>query len=365
MAQTVRESVASGRRAPYSRGRRGQKKTSPMSAVERRHLFQLVACGSMFVLLVTVKLLLPGKLDAIGQKVNAALRQNMDIQAVFSAIGEAASGQRDVGQALDEVYEAVFQPDTFSAYETAAKGADSEAEPEAMESLRASRTEEAADEAQEQKETAEVSTLAYVLYSNQNLPENACMEQRLLGFDYCTPADGPISSGFGYRDHPVEGEERFHYGVDIAAQDGSDVCSFADGTVKDVASDSMTLEVDGEDYKVLTGNAYVVGKDGIQAGAAAEVTYLGDLDDEPLAIKIVMNDAKDTDEAQIDAFVGKVAQLGEDGDHIVLEAQTGDFFTFVSDSIDLSQYAEGDTLQIQYDGSINDKEIKAVKITKK
>ena len=38
----------------------------------------------------------------------------------------------------------------------------------------------------------------------------------------------------------------------------------ADGTVKDVASDSMTLEVDGEDYKVLTGNAYVVGKDGIQ-----------------------------------------------------------------------------------------------------
>ena len=137
------------------------------------------------------------------------------------------------------------------------------------------------------------------------------------------------------------------------------------GTVKDVASDSMTLEVDGEDYKVLTGNAYVVGKDGIQTGAAAEVTYLGDLDDEPLAIKIVMDDAKDTDEAQINAFVGKVAQLGEDGDHIVLEAQTGDFFTFVSDSIDLSQYAEGDTLQIQYDGSINDKEIKAVKITKK
>ena len=83
------------------------------------------------------------------------------------------------------------------------------------------------------------------------------------------------------------------------------------------------------------------------------------------AIKIVMDDAKDTDEAQINACVGKVAQLGEDGDHIVLEAQTGDFFTFVSDSSDLSQYAEGDTLQIQYDGSINDKEIKAVKITKK
>ena len=55
----------------------------------------------------------------------------------------------------------------------------------------------------------------------------------------------------------------------------------------------------------------------------------------------------------------------EDGDHIVLEAQTGDFFTFVSGDTDFSQYAEGDTLQIQYDGSINDKEIQIVKITKK
>lgn len=238
MAQTVRDSVAAGRHVPSGRRCGGQKKSAPMSAAERRRLLQLVACGGMFVLLVTVKLLLPGRLDAIGQKVNAALGQNMDIQAVFSAIGEAASGQQDVEQTLDEVYEAVFHPETFSAYETAAKSTDKEKEPAAMESLRASRAEEAPDDTQEQEETAEVSTLAYVLYSNQNLPENACMEQKLLGFDYCTPADGPISSGFGYRDHPVEGEERFHYGVDIAAPDGSDVCCFADGTVKAVGESS-------------------------------------------------------------------------------------------------------------------------------
>lgn len=207
-----------------------------MSAAERRRLFQLVACGGMFVLLVTVKLLVPGKLDAIGKKVNAVLQQNMDIRAVFSAIGEAASGQQDMGQALDEVYEAVFRPETFSAYETSGKSTAKE-EPAAMESLRASRS-EVSDDAREQEETAEVSTLAYVLYSNQNLPENACMEQKLLGFDYCTPANGPVSSGFGYRDHPIEGEERFHYGVDMAAPDGSDVCCFADGTVKAVGESS-------------------------------------------------------------------------------------------------------------------------------
>lgn len=139
----------------------------------------------------------------------------------------------------------------------------------------------------------------------------------------------------------------------------------ADGKITDVASDSMTLEVDGEEYKILTGNAYVVGKDGIKADENAEVTFLGDLDDEPLALKIVMEDSKDSDEAQINAFIGKVAQIGEDGNHIVLLAQTDDFFTFVSNDVDFSQYAEGDTVEIQYEGSINDKEIQIVNIIKK
>lgn len=144
-----------------------------------------------------------------------------------------------------------------------------------------------------------------------------------------------------------------------------DMDPVANGKITEVASDSMTLEVDGEEYKILTGNAYVVGKNGIKADENATVEYLGDLDDEPLATKIVMEDAKDSDEAKINAFVGKVAQISEDGNHIVLQAQTDDFFTFVSDSIDFSQYAEGDTVQVQYDGKISDKEIPAVKITKK
>lgn len=144
-----------------------------------------------------------------------------------------------------------------------------------------------------------------------------------------------------------------------------DMDPVTDGKITEATSDTMTLEVDGEEYKILTGNAYVVGKDGIKAGENATVDYLGDLDDEPLATKIVMEDAKDSDEAKINAFIGTVAQIGEDGNHIVLEAQTEDFFTFVSDSLDFSQYAEGDTVQIEYDGKISDKEIQAVKITKK
>ena len=85
---------------------------------------------------------------------------------------------------------------------------------------------------------AEASTLAYVLYSDQNLPDNVCLEQALLGFDYCTPVMGTLTSDFGYREHPVEGEERFHYGIDIGAAAGTEIGCFADGTVTAVGESS-------------------------------------------------------------------------------------------------------------------------------
>ena len=77
-----------------------------------------------------------------------------------------------------------------------------------------------------------------MLYSNQNLPESVSLEQAILDFDYCTPVSGALSSGFGYRDHPIEGEERFHYGVDLAANTGTEVDCFADGTVTAVGESS-------------------------------------------------------------------------------------------------------------------------------
>ncbi len=139
----------------------------------------------------------------------------------------------------------------------------------------------------------------------------------------------------------------------------------AEGIVKDATMDSLTLEVDGTDYVMTKANAYVVAKEGITVGQKATVTYLGDLDDEPMAVKIVMEDSYDTPEAEESAFIGEVAQVGEEGNRIVLESAVGDFFTFVSDDIDFSGYKEGQTLQITYTGTIGAKEIPAVAVVTK
>ena len=264
--------IASERR-PAGRNRSGarqvgRRKSEPLSPRDRRRLIQLAACCGIFVLLVAVKLLLPAKMDRINQRLSGMLEQNMDVRAVFSAVGDAVSGRSDVGGTLENVYQAVFNPQDKDgeATETAAVltggGARFE-EPSALDSLRNFRTgnggsdgwlegqaavesagagEELVQPREEvppAEETApQASTLAYVMYSDKNLPENVSMEQAILGFDYCTPVMGPLTSNFGYREHPVEGEERFHYGLDIAAGTGTAVGCFADGTVTAVGESS-------------------------------------------------------------------------------------------------------------------------------
>lgn len=69
------------------------------------------------------------------------------------------------------------------------------------------------------------------VYAAPPLPEDASLEQRNLGFDHVSPLVGKLTSPFGWREHPILGGTRFHYGVDLAAEEGTDILAFADGEV--------------------------------------------------------------------------------------------------------------------------------------
>ena len=149
------------------------------------------------------------------------LERNIDVQAVFSALGKGFS---ENGKTVaEEVYQAVFGTEKTEELAVVQAG-----EPHlALERLHA------AYDAGKKEET-----LPVVLYSEENLPGDVSMQQAMLGFDCCTPVTGTLTSTFGYREHPIAGEETFHYGVDLAAAKGTQILSFGDGTVGVVGESS-------------------------------------------------------------------------------------------------------------------------------
>ena len=69
------------------------------------------------------------------------------------------------------------------------------------------------------------------VYSGYAVPTNVSYAVSELPFAHTSPVAGYTSSGFGYRLHPLENKVKFHYGTDFAANSGTAVCAFADGTV--------------------------------------------------------------------------------------------------------------------------------------
>ena len=98
---------------------------------------------------------------------------------------------------------------------------------------------DAPEPAEEPDGAAASEALSYV-YTMPTLPDNASLEQRNLGFEHCTPIQGTLSSAFGWREHPVEGGSKFHYGVDLAAENGAAITAFANGSVY-ATGESSTL----------------------------------------------------------------------------------------------------------------------------
>lgn len=274
-------------RTGYRRGKR--RATEPLSDAEKRRLAQFLVCGTVFVLLVAVKLLLPARVQWLTQHVGGALERSMDVTEVFSAVGRVFAGEEDGG--WEDLYQSVFlpgdsaavptgavvgfdEPDTGSAVlrslmrvsdgwltaapmEDTAKTGKGDTSPSGSAETQ---PESAADAETDTGTnlgtgTGSAQKLSYILYSNQTLPEHVSLEQKVLGFDYCTPVMGTLSSDFGYREHPLEGEEKFHYGLDIAASEGTNIVCFADGTVTAVGESSSygkyAIVAHGGDFSTL------------------------------------------------------------------------------------------------------------------
>ena len=204
-----------GRRFPGKRGGRraapGRRK-APRAASERppRMIAQIVVCGALFVALVGLKLMMPGHLSELRGTLGQWLVRDADFVAAFSAVGRAASGEQAWGDSLSEACVAVF-------------GGEGRAQEASGELIGVT--------------VPEQDVSGFV--SERALPAQAVGEQRILGFSYVCPLSGTMTSPFGWRADPVSGEERFHYGLDIAGAEGDSVACFADGSVGTVGESAL------------------------------------------------------------------------------------------------------------------------------
>ena len=194
---------------------RPQKNAENKAAVsakkDRRRLWQMTVSAMILIGVIALKLLAPQSVSRYRETLLDLIGHNTDFVAVFSEVGRAADLDGGIKEVLNDAYVAVFG---------------------------------AADSGSQ--------TGGNTDYSAENTPPNVCLTQQVLGFDYVQPVAGMVTDGFGYRDHPIDGDMRFHYGVDMEANSGDVICSFADGTVTAVGESSDL----GKYITVLHANGY-------------------------------------------------------------------------------------------------------------
>lgn len=134
------------------------------------------------------------------------------------------------------------------------------------------------------------------------------------------------------------------------------------GTIESTEDGSLVLKTEDGSYTLNTLIAQTVTKDGIKAGAEADITYYGDLEDEEtpaVATKIVTADARDTEEAGIKTLTGTVAEA--ESNHVVLDTEDPEntFFSFVGEEGMFDGLKTGDTATVIYEGTLTAKTIQA------
>ena len=194
-------------------------------------------CLWIFLLAVAIRLAWPEAADEIGARA-AALLGNPDLSGAVEVFSDRVSGGEGVIKSLREAVKYAFHPDEGDAVQTS--GEDVTDDPAASDG-------EGTDTAQTPQDTASRAESDPVAafkesqaeFASYGIPRNVTYEKPEIAETLTLPVSGPVTSGFGYREHPSDGKVRFHYGLDIGAEEGSEAAAALSGTVAAVG-DSTT-----------------------------------------------------------------------------------------------------------------------------
>ena len=238
--------------APRRRGRK-----AVLGERERRRLLQLGICLALFLTVFFAKGL--DRLGALREDLSRALRSDVDFEAAFADLGWSLASGKPVGKSLGGLWTDVFMPREKEAPATwgsgplyrsqqaglgepegssgrLLNGAEPVSRPVDPMEASGSRAEPLPTTAPEPAATPEPTAEPAVIhmdYTGPALPDNTTMDRYALGLsETVSPVDAVLTSAFGWREHPISGGEKFHYGVDLAVGTGTPVRAFAAGRVE-------------------------------------------------------------------------------------------------------------------------------------
>lgn len=294
-----------GRRIAHRR--RGQK--IALGEREKRRLLQLGICLALFLTVFFTKGL--DRLTVLRQDLSQVLRSDVDFKAAFADLGWSLASGKPVGQSLGGLWVDVFLPQEKQGLAAWGEGPLYLEQQECLWTAEGSSPRFLATEKREvtaedpmassgtKAQPAPIPTpepspiptaepaVEVMEYTGPTLPDNTTMDRYALGLsETVSPVEAALSSGFGWREHPISGGEKFHYGVDLAAGTGTSIRAFAAGRVDYIGESDIYgqyLQLDHGNgvttfyahcsrLCVQQGQSVAVGEKVAESGATGDVT---------------------------------------------------------------------------------------------
>ncbi len=220
-------------------GKRSQRKSATERTISLR-LVQLLVCLVIFSTVYVSKGVFPYKIQRLGDEITTLVTTTVDLKESFTQLGESLVEGNSVLEELGTFCVEVFGGEAEVTIEEPLVEEETTAEtevpivqtPEAAEEL----TEEVDTEVVVAEEPAIMAVGQVYIAAEEGLrelPAGYTYDMLSLGgMERVTPVLGVISSGYGYRDHPLSGQDLVHNGVDIVGDVGDPIYAFGGGTVE-------------------------------------------------------------------------------------------------------------------------------------
>lgn len=240
------------RRTTAGRGRRTAQKTRRTAAKggaegERRRLIQLLVSLALFLLVYIGRGVFPAQMEiwrtaaeanvdfkAAFQRFGTALSQGEPVQGVLEALCVTLLGGTAVEEPPPSEPPAAELPQELPMLSQMPRGG--------LDYLSEHGILEGVELPQKEDEPAPVPSVGPAVVTavaqaytedGVKLPRNVSLAFYELGLsETAVPVNGTATSGFGYRDSPINGKNEFHLALDIGAEEGEEIGAFAAGTVE-------------------------------------------------------------------------------------------------------------------------------------